>query len=119
MVAVLNWFLHHWFFIFFLAWLGFFDGVRDFAVGVVEALAGIGGRRHKRAMALEEARLKAARAEGAAALARLSGQALPKPGECVHRRVTPVVADEEVVAWLCKNCDTSLPATWAVRQEDL
>ena len=43
----------------------------------------------------------------------------PKPGECVHRRITPVIAGDEVVAWLCKGCDTQLPATWAVRKEDL
>lgn len=43
------------------------------------------------------------------------------PGPCEHLHVTPVVADDEVVAWLCKNptCEAQLPANWAVRQQDL
>lgn len=42
------------------------------------------------------------------------------PGRCVHRNVRAVVGtDDEVKAWLCRSCDTQLPADWAVREEDL
>lgn len=108
MIAVLNWSLDHWYVFFWLAVFGVFEGVRDFFLGIFEAAAGIGERRHERR--LEELRLQAPPA-----------LAVPKkPGHCVHRNVVPVVAaDETVSAWLCRSCDTQLPADWAVREEDL
>lgn len=89
----------------------FLEGVRDFFVDTVKQLSGI---RHERRMAKLEAQAEVARAREAPA------PAAPRPGRCVHRNVVPVVsADEKVVAWLCKSCDTRLPADWAVREEDL
>jgi hypothetical protein len=117
-IAVLNWSLDHWFVFFWLAVFGVFEGVRDFFLGIFEAVAGIGDRRHERRMAEIQARtptLPEGYVPPSAALARPK-----KPGPCVHRNVIPVVAaDETVSAWLCKTCDAQLPADWAVREEDL
>jgi hypothetical protein len=116
-IAVLNWSLDHWFVFFWLAVFGVFEGVRDFFLGIFEAVAGIGERRHERR--LEELRLQVPTlppgyVPPSAALA------IPKkPGPCVHRNVKPVIsADDELVGWLCA-CDAQLPADWAVREEDL
>jgi hypothetical protein len=107
-ISVFNWLIEHWFLIFLLSALGVFGGIRDFAVETFNAVTGI---RHKRRM--RELRLQARIAAGQPA-------ALPKPGLCVHRNVVPVVsAEEKVVAWLCRSCDTRLPEDWAVREEDL
>jgi hypothetical protein len=115
MVAVLNWLLAHWYVIFWLAIFGVFEGVRDFILGLARAVGSVGDRRHKRRMKELRARERialAGRQEGAAVL--------PVPGPCVHRNVVPVVSKaEEVVAWLCRSCETRLPAEWAVREEDL
>jgi hypothetical protein len=113
MIAVLNWVLEHWLLIFFLSILGVFTAVRDFFVNAYKAVS---GTRHKRRMKELKARERIARASVNAEAA-----ALPQPGPCAHRRVTPVVSDDEVVAWLCKNehCREQLPANWAVRKEDL
>ena len=45
-----------------------------------------------------------------AALAR-QGQALPGPAPCAHRQAVPVrgLGEDDVVAWLCPQCDTQLP----------
>lgn len=110
MIAVLNWSLNHWYVFFWLAVFGVFESVRDFFIGIFEAIAGIGERKHQRR--IEEIR--------AAAPAPVLPSSLPTPGPCVHRNVVPVVAaDETVTAWLCKSCDAQLPADWAVREEDL
>jgi hypothetical protein len=38
----------------------------------------------------------------------------------VHRNVTAIVAaDDSLVGWLCKGCETRLEPDWAVREEDL
>jgi len=109
-IAVLNWALAHWFLIFLL--LGVFGGVRDFFVGAWKEVAGV---RHKRRMKELRAQERIARAARQAAPA-----GLPKPGPCVHRNVAAVVSKaDEVVGWLCRTCDTQLPADWAVREEDL
>jgi hypothetical protein len=111
MIAVLDWFGAHWFWIFLLAILGVFDWMRDFCVDVARAAANIGERRHKRRM--KELRLQAKIAAGEKTLT-------VKPGHCVHRNVVPVIAaDETLTAWLCRTCDTQLPVDWAVREEDL
>ena len=46
---------------------------------------------------------------------------VPVPGPCRHRKVVSVrdPVDDHVIAWLCKSCDTQLPADWAVYPEDL
>lgn len=112
MIAVFNWALDHWFFIFLLSMLGVFEGIRDF---FVIAWKEITGTRHKRRMKELRAQERIARAGRQAGVA-----ALPKPGPCVHRNVTSVVSKaDEVVAWLCKSCDAKLPADWSVREEDL
>jgi hypothetical protein len=112
MIAVLDWALEHWFLFFLLSVFGVFEGVRDFFVG---AWTEITGTRHKRRMKELRAQAKIIRASRHAETA-----ALPKPGPCVHRNVVPVVSKaEETVAWLCRTCDTKLPAEWAVREEDL
>jgi hypothetical protein len=112
-IGVLNWALEHWFLIFLLGVLGVFTAIRDFFVGAYKEIA---GARHKRRMKELRARERIARAS-----AKAEDAALPQPGPCVHRRVAPVVSDEVVVAWLCKNehCGAQLPADWAVRKEDL
>jgi hypothetical protein len=115
-IAVFNWLLAHWFLLFLLSAFGVFEGVRDFFTGIAQAVSLAGERRHKRRM--KELRLRARIAEGAV-LPRPAGQG-SAPGPCVHRNVVPVVsAAEEVVAWLCRSCETRLPADWAVREEDL
>jgi hypothetical protein len=111
MVAVLNWGLHHWYVFLFLSFFGFFEGVRDFFAGIIEAVIALGDRRHER-------RLEIARAQGAIPVAEIEQRA--KPGRCVHRRVKQVRdRNDELVAWLCMSCDRKLPADWAVAQEDL
>lgn len=112
MIAVLDWAASHWFLIFLVWGLGLFEGVRDFFVDTWKAVT---GTRHKRRMKELRVQARVARAGGQAEAA-----ALPKPGPCVHRNVVPVVSKaEETVAWLCRTCDTKLPAEWAVREEDL
>lgn len=112
MIAVLNWSLDHWYVWFWLAVFGVFEGVRDFFLGIFEAIAGIGERRHERRM--DELAARTRLPGGAPAVA------ASKPGRCVHRNVAPAVAaDETVAAWLCRSCDAQLPADWAVREEDL
>jgi len=50
----------------------------------------------------------------------VADKATPKPGPCAHRNVVPVISKtDELVAWLCRSCDTKLAADWAVREEDL
>jgi hypothetical protein len=72
---------------------------------------------HKRRVKLARAKARAA-AESRASLEAFTHD--PRPGPCVHRQVTPVIDhDDTVVAWLCRSCDTQLPATWAVRKNDL
>jgi hypothetical protein len=112
-IAVLNWSLDHWWVIFWLFVFGVFEGVRDFFLGIVEAIGGIAERRHQRRV--KELKLQA---RIAAAPAHPAGK---KPGHCVHRNVVPIViaATEEVAGWLCKTCEARLDADWAVREEDL
>lgn len=83
-----------------------FEGFRDFIFGVLD-------RRRQHQVEIEQIR---------------SGRALPEgsprhaAGPCPHRpkNVKPVIGtDEELKAWLCTACDTRLPATWAVLEEDL
>ena len=115
MIAVLEWSLHHWFLFFILSALGVFEGIRDFFLGLFAAIASIGERRHERRM------------EEITARNRFPGFPLPpaavspKPGPCVHRNVAAIVpaGEDKPVGWLCRACDTQLPADWAVRQEDL
>jgi hypothetical protein len=112
MIAILNWSLSHWYVFFWLFVLGVFEGVRDFFVSIAMTVASIGDRKHQR-------RIEEIRALHPAPPDVLTST-VPKPGPCVHRNVTPVVsAADEVVAWLCRTCETRLPADWAIREEDL
>jgi hypothetical protein len=116
-IAVLNWSLNHWYVFFWLVVLGVFESVRDFFLSAFEAIAGIGERKHQRR--IEEIRAGSPQPPPGW-VAPSAAIAVKKPGPCVHRNVVPVVAaDESVSAWLCKSCDTQLPADWAVREEDL
>lgn len=88
----------------------------QFDVGIT-ALRRRARRKRQHQLKLRKLELEIARAKAANPVAAI---APPKPGPCVHRQVTPVVSvTDEVVAWLCKNCSTKLPADWAVREEDL
>jgi hypothetical protein len=110
-IAVLNWLLNHWFLIFLLSAFGFFEGVRDFFIGIAEAVGGVFDGRHQR-------ELERIRAQHPAPSPALSGT--PLPGPCVHRRVKQVRdRRDELVGWLCIGCDRQLPADWAVAEEDL
>lgn len=111
-MTFLNWCAQHWFlaFIFLMVAGSLLEGVRDFFLGIVRELS---GNKHKRK--IKELKLRVQIAE-----AQAGGKPAVKPGPCVHRNVRPVVGtDDEVKAWLCKTCDTQLPADWAVREEDL
>jgi hypothetical protein len=74
--------------------------------------------RHQRRLEIEQAR--APRILPPANVTQLRP---PRPGRCVHRNVVPVMSDDElepeVLAWLCRSCDTRLPPDWAVREQDL
>src|SRR6185437_12583605 len=95
MIAVLNWSIEHWYVWFWLAVFGVFESVRDFFLAIFETVAGIGERKHRRRM--KELKLQAKIA---------AAPALPaaKPGPCVHRNVTAIVAagEDEPCAWLCR-----------------
>jgi hypothetical protein len=112
MIAVLNWLLNHWYVFFWLAVFGVFEGVRDFFIGMAEAVAGVFARHHERRIELAEAMRPAPVAASSAAV----------PGRCVHRRVVQIrTADGELVGWLCRKqgCERRLPPDWAVAAEDL
>jgi hypothetical protein len=113
MIAVLNWSLNHWYVFFWLAVLGVFEGVRDFFLGIFQAIAEGGAMRHQR-------RMEEIRASAPVVTMPAEVTASRKPGPCVHRNVTPVIAadEDEPCAWLCR-CGERLPANWAVREEDL
>lgn len=117
----LRWFLHEdgwiWVMLFWGTICGVTAACRDAVAGAWHAV--VHGR-HDRQLALlkEQRKLEEARAR---ARELPVAEDDPKPGRCVHRRVVPVIAagDDAPCAWLCKSCDTELPADWAVRQEDL
>jgi hypothetical protein len=112
MVAVLNWGLAHWWILFLLSALGFFEGVQNFFAGIFDAALALGDRRHERRLDMAQAR--------AAAAGQPVPVALPRPGRCVHRNIKQVRnVSDELVGWLCASCDTQLPADWAIAQEDL
>lgn len=111
MIAVLNWLLNHWWVFFWLAIFGVFEGVRDFFIGIAEAVGGVFTLRHDRKVELARAK-----AEGEPP----PTAALPVPGPCRHRKAVPVRTSEgDVVAWLCRACDTKLPADFSIYEEDL
>lgn len=75
-------------------------------------------RRHQ--VEMKRLELEIAQARTGMAPGAVPAVTAPKPGPCVHRNVVPVVSRaEEVVAWLCRSCEERLPASWAVREEDL
>jgi hypothetical protein len=93
-----------------LEWIGEVCGVG------ISALARAAEVRHQRK--LELARVKADERTQARTVTRL----VPAPGPCRHRprNVKPVYGtDQEHKAWLCTACDTQLPKSWAVLEEDL
>lgn len=110
--AFLTWFSHYWWLLFIFGGVigSLLEGVRDF---VLAALETIFGNRH----AQVTPPATHAPIQTAPGTAPVAGK---KPGPCVHRRVTRIMSvDDELVGWLCTNCDTRLPADWAVREEDL
>jgi hypothetical protein len=110
-VTVLQWALAHWFLIFVWGLASFFEEVRDFLADGWNAVAGARHQRRVEELAAQ-AELERARAG--------TGRPAPEPGPCVHRNVVPVISRaDEVVAWLCRSCDTQLAVGWAVREEDL
>lgn len=80
----------------------------------VRALRRRSKRRHKQ-------KLERLRLELAITQARRAGAAAePVPGTCVHRKAVPVRNnDGDVLAWLCRSCDTQLPADFSIYREDL
>jgi len=75
-------------------------------------------RKHELALKRIELRIAQAKAEREA-----SAEPALEPflGPCKHRPrdIKPVIgADEELKAWLCTACDTQLPPSWAVLEED-
>ena len=101
------WLAHNWGWVIFWVWiLGGFSAASEWCRRALHT-------HHKRKIALAKAKAKAVPQPALAA----TGE--KQPGPCVHRQVRPVVAADEVVAWLCKSCDAQLPADWAVRAEDL
>lgn len=44
----------------------------------------------------------------------------PAPGRCRHRHCVSVRdrVSDEVIGWLCRDCDTQLPADWSVYPEE-
>lgn len=118
MIAVLNWSLEHWYVFFWLFVFGVFEGVRDFFLGIFGAIASIGERRHERRM--EELKLQVPTLPPGYEPPSAAMVPPKKPGPCVHRNVTAIVAaDDSLVGWLCKGCETRLEPGWAVREEDL
>ncbi len=78
-------------------------------------------RKHKLAMKKLELRIAQETARDRPALT-LEEEKAAVPGPCPHRpwNVKAVMgADDTLRAWLCTACDTQLPASWAVREEDL
>jgi hypothetical protein len=77
---------------------------------------------HKRAQLKHERRLELRRLELQVTQAKVNAPvaAAPIPGLCRHRQAVPVRnGDGDVVAWLCKSCDTQLPREFSVYEEDL
>jgi hypothetical protein len=86
--------------------------VSDSLESARRALSNAARRHHKRRLARLRLELKVARA-GAVTSA-------PAPGECRHRNITSVRDRQDtIVAWLCRSCDTQLPATWSTCEDDL
>lgn len=115
--AALAWLGAHWGVLFFLWFLGFFSGVRNFVLDTLSVITG-----HPRPA--REIEWDDEDDEDDEPPARAVPPPAPapekKPGPCVHRRVTRIMsADDELVGWLCVNCDERLPRNWAVREEDL
>lgn len=109
--ALLN---YWWLFLLFggavLEWVG-----ETFDVGVA-ALRRRAKAKRKHQLELKRLELEIAQAHSAPAGAALS----PAPGLCRHRKAVPVRTSEgDTVAWLCRSCDTKLPAEFSVYEEDL
>jgi hypothetical protein len=53
-------------------------------------------------------------------LRRLALQGLPVTAPCAHRQAVPVrgLSGDDVVAWLCPQCDTQLPAEFSASGEN-
>lgn len=85
-----------------------------FDVGVT-ALQRRAKRRHKERLQLRRLELEIAQAK-----AGVSTALAPVPGPCRHRKAVPVRSEEgDIVAWLCRSCDTQLPADFSIYEEDL
>jgi hypothetical protein len=80
------------------------------------ALARTSRRRHRRRMARLRLELEIAQA---GVVPPDAARTLPA-AQCRHRNVVSVRdRSETVVAWLCRGCDTRLPADFSVYEEDL
>jgi hypothetical protein len=111
MTALLHWVLDYWFLFFLLGALGVYKSIRDFLVNTWNMIA---GARHSRRLEKLNAQATLERARAGA------DRTAPRPGPCAHRNVVPVISTaDELVARLCRSCDTKLDANWAVREEDL
>ena len=118
MIAVLNWLLAHWWVFIWLSIFGVFEGVRDFFLGCAEAIGDLFSIRHRRKLELAKAQAKAARAQARAA-GIPADRTLPA-APCRHRNIVGVRdRTDKLVAWLCLGCDTKLPASFSVYEEDL
>lgn len=100
-------------------WLLIGGGILDwiaetFDIGVA-ALHRRSKLRHKRKLELKKVELRIAQARAG----RMEAPT-PAPGLCRHRKAVPVRDGEgDVVAWLCRSCDTQLPKEFSVYTEDL
>lgn len=99
--------------------LGIIAGIYEFTHEILKT-------HHKRRLAIEKARARTAEAaayQGRMKLPYVPSAAIePGAGPCKHRSNVVAVFDEvsgERLAWLCKTCDTQLPAGYAVGPEDL
>jgi hypothetical protein len=95
-----------------LEWIG-----ETFDVGL-SALHRRSKLKHKRKLAALRLELQIAQAKAGTQTPALAG-ALPA-APCRHRNVAGVRdRADNVVAWLCKGCETQLPADFSVYEEDL
>jgi hypothetical protein len=105
------WWHHYWGLVILIwiiggsVWEGFKGTVRNWITG---------RREHQLELARIEARALLERAEAVPVAVETN------PGPCKHRHATSVRnAADEIVAWLCKDCDTQLPPTWSVYEDEL
>jgi hypothetical protein len=104
-------------------WLLFLFGgailefVGDVFSATAKALSRRRRTRHKHRLELKRLELEIARATVHAGE---TPAPAPIPGQCRHRTAVPVRdSDGHVLAWLCRACDSQLPADFSIYVEDL